>query len=65
MNETHKEWLKELAPEHGVPMELAESMASLMEQYPDLSQWGSKANLKQDLIKLIESAIRNKWGDLS
>jgi hypothetical protein len=64
MNEKQKEWLQALASEHGVPDELATSMASLMEQYPDLSQWGSKADLKQELKKLIESTLKNKWGDM-
>jgi hypothetical protein len=43
---------------------LAEDMASLMEQYPDLSQWGSKSNLIQDLRKIIESALKNKLVDV-
>lgn len=63
MNEEHEKWLKTLAPEHGVPLEIAEGMASLMEQYPDLSPWGSKAELTEQLRKLIDSAFRDKLVD--
>lgn len=52
--------LVSLAGEHNVPTELAEAMAALMTQYPDLSQWGSKADLKRDLKKIVDSAFSNK-----
>jgi|GEM_PF-2147593 len=59
MKQEHKEWFLSLAHENGVPTELAEDMAALMDQYPDLSQWGSKAGLRRDLEKIIQSAFRN------
>jgi len=59
MKREHKEWFLSLAHDHEVPTELAEQMAALMEQYPDLSQWGSKAGLKGDLKKIVESAFTN------
>jgi hypothetical protein len=64
MNEEYKELLKLVAIQQGLPIDLAEDMASLMEQYPDLSQWGSKSNLIQDLRKIIESALKNKLVDV-
>ncbi len=59
MKQEHMEWFLGLASDHGIPDELAEQMAALMDQYPDLSQWGAKAGLKSDLKKIIESAFRN------
>ncbi|QFY41547.1 hypothetical protein F6R98_02005 [Candidatus Methylospira mobilis] len=60
MNEKHKGILRELASSYGIPGELADDMAALIEKYPDLSQWGSQANLRRDLEKTVESALTNK-----
>lgn len=54
------ELLKSLAAEHRVPLEIAEQMAVLMQQYPDLSLWGSKPDLISQLEKILESAFNNK-----
>lgn len=54
------ELLKSLAKEHQVPMEIAEQMAFLMQQYPDLSFWGSRSELTGKLEKILESAFMNK-----
>lgn len=54
------ELLKSLAQQHQVPEETAEQMAVLMQQYPDLSLWGSKSELTSKLEKVMESAFRNK-----
>lgn len=54
------ELLKSLAKQHQVPIEIAEDMATLMHKYPDLSLWGSKAELVGQLEKVIDSAFRNK-----
>jgi len=60
----HAELLKSLAKDHQVPLEIAEQMAILMEQYPDLSLWGSKSELtdklKRILERVVESSFRNK-----
>lgn len=56
----HAELLKSLAKQHQVPLEIAEQMAVLMQQYPDLSLWGSKSDLTGKLEKVMESAFRNK-----
>jgi len=53
------ELLKSLAKQQQVPLEIAEQMAVLMQQYPDLSLWGSKSELTGKLEKIMESAIRN------
>lgn len=60
MIEENTRLLKALAQEHDVPEELAEAMAALMAKYTDLSPWGSKAALRQDLEKVIDAAFRNK-----
>ena len=52
--------LKSLAKEHQVPDEIAEQMIVLMERYPDLSIWGSKTDLTNNLEKILESAFKNK-----
>jgi hypothetical protein len=52
--------LKSLAAEHQVPLEIAEQMAVLMQKYPDLSLWGSKPELINQLEKVVESAFINK-----
>ncbi|AEF98659.1 DNA modification system-associated small protein [Methylomonas methanica] len=54
------ELLKSLAKQQQVPVEIAEQMAVLMQQYPDLSLWGSKSELTGKLEKVMESAFRNK-----
>lgn len=54
------ELLESLAKEHRVPMEIAEQMAHLMARYPDLSLTGSRAELIDELEKVLESAFRNK-----
>lgn len=54
------ELLKSLAKEHQVPLEIAEQMAALMQQYPDLSIWGSESELTGKLEKVLESAFKNK-----
>jgi hypothetical protein len=59
MNE-YKELLLALAKEHDVPDELADSLSELMQKYPDLSQWGSHAELKRQLKMLAESAFKDK-----
>lgn len=59
MNES-AEMLKSLAEKRQVPEEIVEQMIVLMKQYPDLSIWGSKTNLTNDLEKIIESAFKNK-----
>lgn len=59
MNE-YTELLLSLAKEHDVPNELAESLSELMQKYPDLSQWGSHAELKRKLEMLTESAFKDK-----
>lgn len=61
MIEENTELLKALAREHQVPMELAETMAVLMDKYADTSPWGSKAGLRGDLEKVIEAALKNNW----
>lgn len=60
MNEDAKELLTSLASIHNVPIELTEDMAALMAKYPDLSQWGSRPELKRELEKIINSAFTNK-----
>jgi len=64
MNEESKELLTSLASAHNVPIELAEEMAVLMAKYPDLSQWGSRPELKRDLEKIINSAFTNKLASM-
>lgn len=59
MNE-YTELLLSLAKEHDVPNELAESLSELMQKYPDLSQWGSQAELRNKLKMLTESAFKDK-----
>lgn len=59
MNE-YTELLLSLAKEYDVPNELAESLSELMQKYPDLSQWGSHAELKRTLEMLTESAFKDK-----
>ena len=59
MNE-YTELLLSLAKEHHIPAELAESLSELMKKYPDLSQWGSEAELKRKLKMLTESAFKDK-----
>lgn len=54
------ELLKSLAKQQQVPVEVAEQLAVLMQQYPDLSLWGSKSELTGKLDKIMESAFRNK-----
>lgn len=54
------ELLKLLANQQQVPLQIAEQMAILMQQYPDLSLWGSKSELIGKLEKIMESAFRNK-----
>jgi hypothetical protein len=54
------ELLKSLAKGHQVPLEIAEQMALLMEQYPDLSLWGSKPELIEKLGTVVDSAFSNK-----
>ncbi|MGZ0019795.1 DNA modification system-associated small protein [Nitrosomonas sp. wSCUT-2] len=54
------ELLKSLAKEHQVPIEIAEQMAHLMARYPDLSLTGSRAELIDELEKILESAFKNK-----
>jgi len=54
------ELLKSLAKQQQVPVEIAEDMAVLMQQYPDLSLWGSRSELIGKLEKVMESAFRNK-----
>lgn len=54
------ELLKSLAASHQVPLEIAEQMALLMQQYPDLSLSGSKGELTDKLKKILEYAFRNK-----
>lgn len=60
MIEENAQLLNALAQEHDVPEELAEAMSALMDRYTDLSPWGSKAALRQDLEKVIDAAFRNK-----
>ncbi len=55
------ELLKSLAAKHDVPLEIAEKMAVLMQQYPDLSLWGSKPELIGKLEIVMEAAFTNKW----
>ncbi|MCF7964312.1 MAG: hypothetical protein K9L79_02100 [Methylobacter tundripaludum] len=59
MNE-YTELLLSLAKEHDVPDELANSLSELMQKYPDLSQWGSQAELRNKLKMLTESAFKDK-----
>jgi len=60
MNE-YTELLLSLAKEHDIPDELANSLSELMQKYPDLSQWGSHAELKRQLKMLTEYyAINDK-----
>ncbi|MFA5016499.1 MAG: DNA modification system-associated small protein [Methylovulum sp.] len=59
MNE-YTELLLSLAKEHHIHDELAESLSKLMQQYPDLSQWGSHTELKHKLKMLTESAFTDK-----
>lgn len=54
------ELLKSLAKQHQVPLEIAEQMAVLMQQYPDLSLWGREPDLINALEKVLESAFRDK-----
>ncbi|MGY6274087.1 DNA modification system-associated small protein [Methylomonas sp. MgM2] len=54
------ELLKSLAKQQQMPLEIAEQMAVLMQQYPDLSLWGSKSELTGKLEKIMDSAFRNK-----
>ena len=54
------ELFKSLAKEHQVPIEIAEQMAHLMARYPDLSLTGSRAELIDELEKILESAFKNK-----
>ncbi|MDX8128724.1 DNA modification system-associated small protein [Methylomonas sp. OY6] len=54
------ELLKSLAKEHQVPLEIAEQMAVLMQQYPDLSIWGSESELTGKLERVLEYAFKNK-----
>jgi len=59
MNE-YTELLLSLAKEHHIPDELAKALSELMQKYPDLSQWGSHAELKRKLEMLTESAFKDK-----
>lgn len=59
MNE-YTELLLSLAKEHDIPDELANSLSELMQKYPDLSQWGSQAELRNKLKMLTESAFKDK-----
>lgn len=59
MNE-YTELLLSLAKEHHIPDELAESLSELMQKYPDLSQRGSRAELKRNLEMLTKSAFKDK-----
>lgn len=52
--------LSSLAEAHQVPLEVAEQMAVLMQKYPDLSIWGSKQELSDNLEKVVNSAFMNK-----
>jgi len=51
--------LKTLAEEHQIPAEIAQQMALLMQKYPDLSLWGSRKELTDNLEKVVESAFMN------
>jgi len=53
------ELLSSLAAAHQVPQEVAEQMAVLMQKYPDLSLWGSKQELTDNLEKVVNSAFMN------
>lgn len=57
------ELLTNLAKQHQVPVEIAQDMAVLMQQYPDLSLWGSKSELTNKLEKILDAAIKNKLID--
>ncbi|TAN51875.1 MAG: hypothetical protein EPN21_05470 [Methylococcaceae bacterium] len=59
MIDENVELLKTLAKEHQVPEELAQAMAVLMGKYTDTSPWGSKADLRSDLEKVIEAALKH------
>lgn len=52
--------LQSLAKEHQVPLEIANQMIFLMEKYPDLTPWGSKSELVDQLEKVLESAFNDK-----
>jgi hypothetical protein len=55
------ELLKSLAKDHQIPLEIAEQMAILMEQYPDLSLWGSKSELTDKLKRILESVVESSF----
>lgn len=52
------EILKKLAVEHQVSEEIVENMAHLMQEYPDLSIWGSKPELTGKLETIMEAHFR-------
>lgn len=57
MDEEDRE-LSRLCGEYGVNEDLIRSILALEKEYPDLTAWGAKADLKRDLERLITTAVR-------
>lgn len=52
-----KDRLMQLAPEHGVPEELIEQLVHLMNEHPNVKEFGAKTRLREGMEKIIENAI--------